>query len=54
METKKNSIHGLVYIGSDPSQVRLFWICVVIAGLTEAGVMIKYNVKYNTVFWVSS
>ena len=38
---QSSTIHGLSYIGSDRSQVRLFWICVVIAGFSAAGVMIN-------------
>ena len=37
---QSSTIHGLAYIGSDRSQVRLFWIFVVITGFSAAGLMI--------------
>ena len=40
---QSSTIHGLAYIGSDRSQVRLFWLGVVIAGFTGAGIMINQS-----------
>ena len=38
-----STIHGLAYIGSDQSQVRLFWICVVITGFTGSFILIHQS-----------
>ena len=40
---QSSTIHGLAYIGSDRSQVRIFWLGVVIAGFTGAGIMINQS-----------
>ena len=37
---ESSTIHGLAYIASGRKHVRLFWILVVIAGFTGAGVLI--------------
>ena len=38
---QSSTIHGLVYIGSELRPVRLFWICVVIAGFTGSFILIQ-------------
>ena len=48
MDTVKNffessTIHGLSYISSTKKLIRLFWILIVIAGFTGAGVLIYHS-----------
>ena len=40
---QSSTIHGLVYIGSELRPVRLFWICVVIAGFTGSFILINQS-----------
>ena len=40
---QSSTIHGLAYINSDRSQVRLFWLCVVVAGFSGAAVLIQQS-----------
>ena len=43
---ESSTIHGLTFISSTKGQIRFFWIMVVIAGFTGAGIMI--NQSFNT------
>ena len=38
---ESSTIHGLAYIATSRKYVRLFWIVVVIAGFTVAGILIQ-------------
>ena len=38
-----STIHGLIYIAGNRGLVRLFWICVVIAGFTGSFVLIQQS-----------
>ena len=40
---QSSTIHGLAYINSERRQVRFFWLIVVIAGFTGAGIMINQS-----------
>ena len=40
---QSSTIHGLAYIGSDRTQVRIFWLGVVIAGFTGSFILINQS-----------